>query len=140
MRILKGILIPLAFAAFIMTLVPAAMADEGDWATQVTFNKPLQIGDMVLAPGTYLFRLADIWAPDFVMIYNADTHSYLGIVRGIRAYRSDVAEKSTFLHKEVQGATEELKYWFYPDQNVGVKFFSPKTWEPVAAVTNKPLP
>ena len=140
MRILKGIVISLAFAAFIMTLAPAARADQGDWATQVTFSGPIQIGDIVLTPGTYLFRLADIWAPDFVMIYNADTHSYLGIVRGIRAYRSTVSENTTFTRREVNGSPEELEYWYYPDQNVGIKFSSPRTGETVALVIGKRLP
>jgi len=139
MRILRGIVISSAFAVLIMTLVPAAKADQGDWSTLVSFTEPAQIGSLVLSPGTYVLRIADIWAPDFVMIYNADTRHCVGIVKGTPAYRTEASEKTTFINKNVNGGPEELKYWYYPDLHIGVKFFTPKGQPStaVAAFTKK---
>jgi hypothetical protein len=137
MRIIKGIAISAALAVLIMTFVPTAKAEQGDWSTLATFDMPIQIGNIVLSPGTYMFRLVDIWAPDFVTIYNVDTHHYVGTVMGVTAFRSDVSEKTTFIRKDA-GGMEKLLYWFYPDQLVGVKFFSSEGRpEVMAALTHK---
>jgi hypothetical protein len=116
MIILKKIAIASAFAVIFAALVPVAKADQGNWATKMTISQPMQIGNLVLAPGTYEFRLVNIWAPGVVAIYSADTHHYDGIVMGISAQRSHASAMSTFIVKKgTKGAPEELLYWYYPD-------------------------
>jgi hypothetical protein len=118
MDTLKKILITSTFAVMVAAFAPVAQAGEGNWATKVIINAPMEIGDLILAPGTYVFRLADIWAPDAVQIYSADAHHYDGMVIGIPAYRSETSEKPTFILKQgVKGAPEKLQYWYYSDHN-----------------------
>ncbi len=126
MKMFNKLLISSAFAVIVAGLMPVARADEGNWATKVTINQPMQIGDLVLAPGSYVFRLADIWAPNVVQIYSADMRHFDGMVMGVPAYRSHTSEKSTFILEEgVKGAPEALQYWYYPGHNSGIEFLYP---------------
>ncbi len=126
MKTLNKILMTSVFAAIVAVFVPVAKADEGNWATRVTINQPVQIGGIVLVPGTYVFRLTDIWAPDVVEIYSADGQHYDGMLMGIPAYRSRTSEKSTFILEEgVKGAPEAIQYWYYPDRHHGIEFLNP---------------
>ena len=127
MNTLDKILIAAAFAVILVAVTPAAKAEPGDWATQLTIDRPVQIGSLVLIPGSYIFRMADIWAPNVVLIYSVDQRCYEGIVMGERAYRSDASEDSTFIFKEMGRAPEELQYWYYPDSHVGIRFLYPQS-------------
>ncbi len=126
MKALNKFLIASAFAAMVAVLVPVARADEGNWATKVTINQPMQIGDVVLAPGSYVFRLVDIWTPNVVEIYSTHMRHFDGMVMGIPAYRSHTSEKSTFILEEgVKGSPEALQYWYYPGHSSGIEFLYP---------------
>jgi hypothetical protein len=129
MKTLKKLAIASAFALIVAAVAPvAAKADQGNWETKVTINQPLQVGDLVLTPGTYVFRLADIWAPDAVMIYNTKTQSYDGVVLGMPAHRSHASERTKLvLKEEAKGAPEALQYWYYPDSLRGIEFYYPQT-------------
>ncbi len=128
MKTFSKILIASVIAVIVAAFVPAARADEGDWATRLTINQPLQIGDLVLAPGSYVFRLADIWEPDVVMIFSVKTQHWDGMIMGTPAYRTKASEKSTFvLEKGIKGSPEILESWYYPDSNYGIEFPAPQT-------------
>jgi hypothetical protein len=126
MKILKTSVFS-AFVLLIAALTPiAAKADQGDWSTKVSINQPVQIGKMVLTPGTYMFRRADTWAPDVVEVYNLDTNRYEGMILGFPASQSSISGNSTFILKEgAKGSPESLQYWFYPGNSNGLEFFSP---------------
>lgn len=49
----------LAVIAFGLACVLAAHADESHQETRITFSSPVQVPGMVLAPGTYTFKLVD---------------------------------------------------------------------------------
>ena len=127
MKTLNKILIALALTIICTAVTSAAKAESWDEATQLTINRPMQIGSVVLAPGSYVFRLADIWSPNVVSIYSVNEHRYSGMVIGEQAYRSDISEDATFIIKEVKQAPEELDYWYYPDSHVGIKFNYPQS-------------
>jgi hypothetical protein len=65
-------------------LVPSMRADDSNKETHLTINQPLQIRDTVLAPGQYVFKLAE---PDtdhsVVGVYNADSNQTGGIHYGL---------------------------------------------------------
>ena len=123
MNTLRKLLVMASFMLVVAAFIPAAKADDGDWATQVNINEPMQVGNLVLAPGSYVFRLVDIWAPDVVSIYNASTEQYDGFIMGTPVFREHATEHSTFnLERIGKGAPEALRSWFYPDTNYGIAF------------------
>jgi hypothetical protein len=128
MKDFRRLLIIAAFAIIIAAAIPIARADEATWATKVTIDRPLRIDDMVLAPGSYIFRLLNMRERNTVVVYNAKTRRGDGIVMGEPAYRSHVSDKTIIkLEPEAKGAPEVLQYWYYPDSHYGIKFFVPQT-------------
>jgi hypothetical protein len=128
MNSLRKMLATAAFALIVAAFIPVAKADEGDWATKVTIDQPVQIGNMVLTPGSYTFRLVDIWAPNVVAIYDANQGKYEGMIMGTPVYRWHASEKTTLVfEKTVAGAPEALQCWYYPDSNIGIEFPIPHT-------------
>jgi hypothetical protein len=99
---------------------PSMRADARDKETHLTTNQPLQVGNTVLAPGQYIFRLI---GPGIVSIYNADGTQPQGIILGWSAYREDAGDKKLFTVSQSQGnQPAALKYWFYPGDNSGLEF------------------
>ena len=99
---------------------PSMQADAIDKETHITINQPLQVQDILLAPGQYVFRLIE---PGVVSIYNAEGTQPQGIVMGWNAYRVDAGDKKLFTVSQSQGnQPATLKYWFYPGDNSGLEF------------------
>jgi hypothetical protein len=99
---------------------PSIQADDRDKETRLTTNQPLQVGNILLAPGQYVFKLID---QDVVSVYNADGTQPQGIILGWSAYREDAGDKQLFTVSQSQGnQPAALKYWFYPGDNSGVEF------------------
>jgi hypothetical protein len=94
-------------------------ADDRNKETRLTTNQPLQVRNILLAPGEYVFTLI---APGTVSIHNADG-TPAGIVLGWPAYRVDAGGKELFTVSEVPGNQPAmLKDWFYPGDNSGLEF------------------
>jgi len=101
-------------------LAPSMRADATDKETHLTIDQPLQVQDILLAPGQYVFKLLE---PGVVSIYNADGRQLQGIVMGWNAYRVDAGDKQLFTVSQSQGnQPAALKYWFYPGNNFGLEF------------------
>jgi hypothetical protein len=105
-------------------LVPSMRADDSNKETHLTINQPLQIQDTVLAPGQYVFKLAE---PDtnhsVVGVYNADSNRLEGFIMGSPAYRTDAGDKHLFTISQPEGnQPAKLQTWFYPGDNFGVEF------------------
>jgi hypothetical protein len=104
--------------------VPSLRADESNKETHLTINQPLQVQDILLAPGQHVFKLIE---PGIVSIYNADGTQSEGIILGWSAYRVDAGDKTLFTVSQSQGnQPATLKYWFYPGDNSGIEFSSRK--------------
>src|SRR5579872_2791157 len=99
---------------------PSMQADDRDKQTRLSINQPLQVGDILLAPGQYTFKLIE---PGVVSIYNADGTRPEGIILGWSAYRADAGDKTLFTISQPQGdRPAKLQTWFYPGDNSGVEF------------------
>ena len=101
---------------------PSMRADDSNKETRITINQPLQVQDVLLAPGQYVLKLID---HGLVSIYNADGTKPEGIVSGWSAYRIDAGDKKLITVSQSQGnQPATLKYWFYPGDNFGLEFSS----------------
>jgi hypothetical protein len=83
-----------------------------------------QVGDILLPPGQYVFRLTK---PDVdhsvVSIYNAQTNRLERTIIGLPAYRLAAADKHAFTVSQSQaGQPAKLQTWFYPGDNFGWSF------------------
>jgi hypothetical protein len=99
-------------------------ADEANWPVKATFASPIQIGSMVLSPGTYDFQLTSgTTCRNVVEIYSVDQHRWLGMVMGVNDTRQDTSRRSGFTFENIgENAPTAIQYWFYPEWNRGIKF------------------
>jgi len=135
MRVLKPLLLMFCLGVFVLSVPLSAKADEWDKQTTLTFNKPVEVPGMVLRPGAYEFRLADVASErNVVQIFNADgSHLYENVLT-IPAYRLEPTDKTVITFEErVEGAPEAIKDWFYPGDNSGVEFVYAKATAPAVA-------
>jgi hypothetical protein len=101
-------------------LAPSMRADDNNTETIINTNQPLQIQDVLLAPGQHVLKLIQ---PGVVSIYNADGTRPEGIILGWSAYRLDASDKKLITVSQSQGnQPATLKYWFYPGDNSGLEF------------------
>lgn len=105
-------------------LAPVSRADEQTKETHMSIDGPLQVRDILLAPGQYVFRLTE---PDVdrsvVSIYNAQTNRLEGTIIGLPAYRLAADDKHLFTVSQPEsGQPAKLQTWFYPGDNFGVEF------------------
>jgi hypothetical protein len=73
-----------AMALLVLALPPAYAVDNDNWKYETYFESPVRIGDFVLQPGTYQFKLTpgSIYR-GVVMIYDVDNQEWKGMVMGI---------------------------------------------------------
>jgi len=132
MNSIKRILIAVSFVVIVSAFVPAVKAlglEKSNWPTRVTFSTPVQVGKMVLAPGSYEFQLTPGTVDrSIVEIYSVDRGCWVGMVMGINDERIDTSKMSgfTFVNMGI-GAPKALEYWYYPNRNRGIKFLYPHT-------------
>lgn len=113
------------FAALLaVAVVPTARADAIDQETTVTFSQPVEVPDLVLPAGKYVFQLADtVGSRDVMQIWNADrTHLYTMVV-GIPTERMQSTDKPVFTFERLApGSPEAIHAWFYPGELDGIQF------------------
>ena len=137
----------LLIAAFIVVAVSAFVhnakatdLNDSNWPTRITFRAPVQVGNLVLAPGTYEFRLTEgTVARNVIAIFSDDNRRWVGMVMGINDGRVDTSKMTGFTFQDMgTGAPRALEYWFYSDWSRGIKFVYPHTRsvDKMAAVTN----
>lgn len=127
MRYLKKMLI---FASLMLWgLFPTSASSIGisgssDWPTVVTIHESFRIGNLVLSPGEYYFKLTSgTVSRNAVMIFSIDRWRWEGMVMGIQANREDVKPSEEFVFgMKNTGEPPYLEYWFYPNWNRGIKF------------------
>jgi hypothetical protein len=140
---MKKLLIAAFMVVIVAAFVPNVKAgepDDSNWPTKVTFNAPVQVGDLVLAPGTYEFRLTSgTVARNVITIFSNDSGRWVGMAMGINDGRVDTSKMTGFTFQNVgSGAPVALEYWFYSNWNRGIKFIYPhaQNVDKMAAVTN----
>jgi hypothetical protein len=118
-----------AFMAVILLAVsflPAVKAaDKSDWPTLITVQNPVQVGNVVLNPGTYEFQLLPN-SPDrnILRIYSLDRRQWDGFVFGFTAYRTRESGEFIFASKAGSNGEDALRYWFLPGYDRGIEFHS----------------
>jgi hypothetical protein len=122
---------------------PTAKADSWNKKTVVTINEPIIAGNMVLQPGTYVWKLLD--SPSdrhIVQIFNADENHIYETVLAIPNYRLTPTDHSRFTFWETpDGVPKAVRAWFYPGDNFGQEFAYPKKLiAQLAAAQPVPLP
>jgi hypothetical protein len=101
-----------------------ARADQWDKKIVVSFNKSVEIPNLVLEPGTYVFKLAnhgDI--PNVVQIFNEDESQIYASLFTIPKYRDTVTDRPLFQFAERNaGEPMAIDAWFYPGEDTGYEF------------------
>jgi len=118
----------LAATVGILASVPTASADEWNKKTTVTISEPVEVPGATLAPGSYVFKLADSESDrHIVVIQNAQQNETLATILAIPNYRLQPTDKSEFLFWETPaGQPRAVRAWFYPGDNFGQEFRYPK--------------
>jgi len=112
----------------VLLAVLPATAGQWDKLTTVTFSAPVELPNIVLQPGTYVFRLLDVPGDRHVVqVFNAEeTHLYTTIL-AIPNYRLTPSDKTVMPFKErAPGSPLAMHAWFYPGDNFGQEFVYPK--------------
>lgn len=109
-------------------ILPLVKADEWNKETTVTFSAPVAIPGQVLAPGRYVFKLADSQTDrHIVQIFTEDQRDLLATVPAIPAYRLTPSDETLITFEErPSGSPEAVKRWFYPGDLAGVAFVYPE--------------
>ena len=135
-------LLTVAFCSVLLLAAIPASADEWNKKTTVTFGQPVEVPGMVLAAGTYVFKLADSTSDrHIVLIYNADETKLLKMILAIDNYRLIPKDKPVLTFSErTADAPQALRAWFFPGDDWGQEFVYPKTRAiAIAAEVNEPV-
>ena len=129
MRVFNCLVMMLCLGVLVLSLPVIAKADGWNRETLMTFDKPVEVPGMVLNPGTYEFKLADLAADrNVVQIFNADGTRLYKNVLAIPAYRVEPSDRTIVTFEErAEGAPPAIATWFYPGNNSGEEFIYPKT-------------
>jgi hypothetical protein len=136
---LNALLLGSSLALSIFTTTPA-MADDFDKKIELQFSEPVQIPGHVLAPGKYVFELAESTVdPNTVQVFSMDSDGHQSLVAtffAIPDYTLNTRDK-TVIHFEERksGTPEAIHSWFYPGDNTGWEFVYPKEQNLAAAAT-----
>ena len=140
-------LITSACAAAMLTALSAAPARaQGgpmDARTEFTFNQPVELPNVTLPPGTYIFRFVDATAGKKVMQVqgkDASNKTY-GMFMTISAQRPRPSDNAELRFLETPaGQPAAVKTWWYPGNTIGREFIYPKSQaRRLAKATNEPV-
>ena len=141
MRVSKSLTMVFCLGFLILSVPLAVKAGEWDKETRLTFNRAVEIPGMVLAPGTYVFKLADLVDRNVVQIFNADESHLYKSVLAIPAYRPEPTDKTVITFEErAQGSPQAIKDWFYPGNYYGEEFVYPAAETAQTAQKSTPPP
>lgn len=124
--------------AVLFAMLPAN-ADEWNKKTILTFSEPVELPNVVLPAGTYVFKLLD--SPSnrhIVQVFNEDETHIFATILAIPDYRLTPKEKTVveFAERPVN-TPPALRAWFYPGDNFGQEFVYPRARAVELAVTSK---
>jgi len=127
----------------LMLFAVTTQADQWSRKTVLTINEPIQIPNVVLAPGAYVFKLVDSrYERHMVLVMNADETQVITTVLAVPNYGLRQVAGNLFGFWEMPaGSPPALRSWFYPGDNFGREFAYPKnTAAMVTATTLTPEP
>ncbi|HXJ43495.1 MAG TPA: hypothetical protein VNH18_29705 [Bryobacteraceae bacterium] len=120
-----------AVVALTSFLAQPVLADEWNKKTEFQFSAPVQIPGHVLAPGKYVFQLANNEdSQDIVQVFSEasnGTESLVATEMAIPDYMSNTPDKPIIhFDEKPAGTPEAIHSWFYPGENTGWEFIYPK--------------
>src|SRR5215208_4289415 len=148
MKLLKAATTVCGLALMGAVFAPAAIGDDWNRKTVVTFSGPVEIpgvhlkGWGVLPAGTYVFKILDSMSDrHIVQIFNKDETTIYATILAIPNYRLKATDKTVITFRErPAGEPEALRAWFYPGKNWGEEFVYPKSKAiALAKATNTPV-
>lgn len=121
-------ILTLALCILLLLVVLPVTAGQWDKETTVTFSQPVELPNVVLQPGTYVFRLLDSPGNRHVVeVFNKEETRLYATILAIPNYRLTPSDKTVMPFEErPQGVPEALHAWFYPGDNFGQEFVYPK--------------
>jgi hypothetical protein len=135
-----------ACAAAMVTAVSAAPARaQGplDARTEFTFNQPVEMPNVTLPPGTYIFRFVDATSGKRVMHVQAKdaSNKNYGMFMTISAQRPQPSDDAELRFMETAaGQPAAVKTWWYPGRTIGREFIYPRSQaRRLAQATNQPV-
>jgi hypothetical protein len=136
-----------ACAAAMLTATSAtpARAQGGpmDARTEFTFNQPVELPNVTLPPGTYIFRFVDATTGKRVMQVQAKDagNKNYGMFMTISAQRPKASDNAELRFLETPaGQPAAVKTWWYPGNTIGREFIYPKSQaRRLAQATSQPV-
>lgn len=145
MKLLKGLGTVLCLAVLCILVVPAAMADDWNRKTVITFSGPVEVpgvGAQTLPAGTYVFKILNSLSDrHIVQIFNQEETHVFTTILAIPNYRLKSTDKTVITFSErPAGQPEALRAWFYPGHEWGEEFVYAKSRAvELAKETNEPV-
>lgn len=111
-----------------------AQADQWDRKTIMTIDRPMQVTNTYLEPGTYVLKLRESDVNrHIVQIFNSDQSRVIDTVQAIPNWRLRPTDKSEFTFYETPpGSAPALRAWFYPGDLMGQEFRYPTELRQIA--------
>jgi len=126
MKIFRNMLGIVAMAGFCLVWSAPARADDWSKKTVVTFNQPVEVPNVVLPAGTYVFKRADTTTPNLVQITNADETRVYATLITARDERPETTNDTVITFEERSAdSPKAIKEWFYPGDTAGEEFLYP---------------
>jgi hypothetical protein len=96
--------------------------------TYLTFSGPVELPNMTLPAGAYMFRLNDNPGNRHIVeVRSRDGQKSFGYAMAIAATRAEPAETTIITFREVPaGQPAPIRYWFYPGNVIGHEFVYPR--------------
>ena len=140
MKTMRKLGLLFCMAILIVTFTPSAKADEFDKLTIFTFSAPVELpGDVVLSPGSYVFKLLDSpGGRNIVQILDEEQSEVYATILAVPAERPRPTDKTTVeFYQSTAGAPNALKTWFHPGDSNGQEFVYPRARAAELAKTSK---
>ncbi len=127
-----------------MSAAPArAQGGPMDSRTEFTFNQPVELPNVTLPPGTYIFRFVDATTGKKVMQVQAKdaSNKTYGMFMTISAQRPKASDNAELRFLETPaGQPAAVKTWWYPGNTIGREFIYPKSQaRRLAQATKEPV-
>jgi hypothetical protein len=105
----------------------SAAAQAWEDRTILTFSEAVMIPGATLAPGTYVFEIANPRTSHTVVnIYNEDRTKLMGTAQAIPTKRADSTTKIQVGFYPTSSGVPALKEWYYPQSAFGHEFMYPE--------------
>jgi len=129
----SSLAVTLGVALLAAAAVPQLRASEFDKKTIMTFSAPVEISGHALPAGTYVFKTLEN-NRNVVVVMNSEENRVYALLQTIPIETSAVPDKVRVEFSErPANAPAAIHAWFYPGDNYGWEFPSPKAEKQIIA-------